>query len=119
GKYLPGQPPPQNSRATDELGGKNFISRWMTDEVLTKVQSLKPLADQAGLTMAQLGVAWVLQNENVASAIVGASRPEQLDDNVAAAKVKLDPALMKSIDEALAGVIVSDPRKTESPTTRP
>lgn len=119
GKYLPGQPPPAGSRATDELSGKNFISRWMTDDVLTKVQRLRPLADQAGLTMAQLGVAWVLQNKNVASAIVGASKPEQLDDNVTAAKVKLDSTLMKSIDDALAGVIVTDPRKTESPTTRP
>ena len=91
----------------------------MTDDVLTKVQKLRPLADQAGLTMAQLGVAWVLQNKNVASAIVGASKPEQLDDNVTAAKVKLDSTLMKSIDDALAGVIVTDPRKTESPTTRP
>lgn len=119
GKYLPGQPPPTGSRATDELSGKNFISRWMTDDVLTKVQKLRPLADQAGLTMAQLGVAWVLQNKNVASAIVGASKPEQLDDNVTAAKVKLDSTLMKAIDEALDGVIVTDPRKTESPTTRP
>lgn len=119
GKYLPGQPPPAGSRATDELSGKNFISRWMTDDVLTKVQRLRPLADQAGLTMAQLGVAWVLQNKNVASAIVGASKPEQLDDNVTAAKVKLDSTLMKSIDDALAGVIVTDPSKTESPTTRP
>ena len=91
----------------------------MTDDVLTKEQKLRPLADQAGLTMAQLGVAWVLQNKNVASAIVGASKPEQLDDNVTAAKVKLESTLMKSIDDALAGAIVTDPRKTESPTTRP
>jgi aryl-alcohol dehydrogenase-like predicted oxidoreductase len=119
GKYLPGQPPPEGSRATDELSGKNFISRWMTDDVLTKVQALRPLADQAGLTMAQLGVAWVLQNTNVASAIVGATKPEQLDDNVKAAKVKLDSTLMKAIDDALDGVIVTDPSKTESPTTRP
>lgn len=119
GKYLPGQPPPEGSRATDELSGKNFISRWMTDNVLTKVQKLRPLADQAGLTMAQLGVAWVLQNTNVASAIVGATKPEQLDDNVKAAKVKLDATLMKAIDDALDDVIVTDPRKTESPTTRP
>ncbi|MEK7292504.1 MAG: aldo/keto reductase family protein [Actinomycetota bacterium] len=119
GKYLPGQPPPEGSRATDELSGKNFISRWMTDDVLTKVQKLRPLADQAGLTMAQLGVAWVLQNTNVASAIVGATKPEQLDDNVKAAKVKLDATLMKAVDDALDGVIVSDPRKTESPSTRP
>ncbi|MEK7411587.1 MAG: aldo/keto reductase family protein, partial [Actinomycetota bacterium] len=100
GKYLPGQPPPEGSRATDELSGKNFISRWMTDDVLTKVQKLRPLADQAGLTMAQLGVAWVLQNTNVASAIVGATKPEQLDDNVKAAKVKLDATLMKAVDDA-------------------
>ena len=119
GKDLPGQPPPPGSRATDELSGKNFISRWMTDDVLGKVQTLRPLANQAGLTMAQLGVAWVLQNKNVASAIVGASKPEQLDDNVTAAKVKLDSTLMKLIDDALAGVIVTDPRKTESPATRP
>lgn len=119
GKYLPGQPPPEGSRATDELSGKNFISRWMTNDVLAKVQTLRPLADQAGLTMAQLGVAWVLQNTNVASAIVGATKPEQLDDNVKAAKVKLDPALLKAIDRALDGVIVTDPRKTESPTARP
>lgn len=119
GKYLPGQPPPGGSRATDELSGKKFISRWMTDDVLAKVQTLRPLADQAGLTMAQLGVAWVLQNTNVASAIVGATKPEQLDDNVKAAKVKLDATLMQAIDDALDGVIVTDPRKTESPTTRP
>ena len=119
GKYIPGQSPPAGSRATDELSGKNFISRWMTDDVLTKVQALRPLAVQAGLTMAQLGVAWVLQNKNVASAIVGASKPEQLDDNVAAAEVKLASSLMKSIDDALAGVIVTDPRKTEAPITRP
>lgn len=119
GKYLPGQPPPEGSRATDELSGKNFISRWMTDNVLIKVQKLRPLADQAGLTMAQLGIAWVLQNTNVASAIVGATKPEQLDDNVKAAKVKLDATLMKAINDALDDVIVTDPRKTESPTTRP
>lgn len=119
GKYMPGQPPPEGSRATDELSGKNFISRWMTDDVLTKVQTLRPLADQAGLTMAQLGVAWVLQNANVASAIVGATKPEQLDDNVKASDVKLDPELMQAIDDALDGVIITDPRKTESPATRP
>ncbi|MFA5775331.1 MAG: aldo/keto reductase family protein [Ilumatobacteraceae bacterium] len=119
GKYLPGQPPPPSSRATDESGGKNMISRWMTNEVLTKVQNLRPLADQAGLSMAQLAVAWVLQNKNVASAIVGASKPEQLDDNVSAASVKLDSGLMKAIDVALDGVTITDPRRTESPTTRP
>jgi len=119
GKYLPGQPPPEGSRATDELSGKNFISRWLNDDVLTKVQQLKPIAQQAGITMAQMSIAWVLKNKNVASAIVGATRPEQLDDNVKASGVVLDADTLKAIDKVLAGTIISDPRKTESPTTRP
>src|SRR5215217_9417873 len=90
GKYQPGQAPPQGSRATDEKGGANMIKRFMDDDVLTRVQALKPIADDAGLTMAQLAVAWVLQNDNVAAALVGASRPEQVADNVKAAGVKLD-----------------------------
>jgi len=119
GKYLPGQPPPAGSRATDELSGKNFISRFLNDTTLNKVQQLKPIAEQAGLTMAQLAIAWVLQNKNVASAIVGATKPEQLDDNVKAAGVVLDAATMKAIDDVLGDIVVTDPRKTESPTTRP
>ena len=75
GKYKPGQPLPEGSRATDEKGGADMIKRFMRDEVLEAVQRLQPVADQAGLTLAQLAIAWTLQNENVASAIVGASRP--------------------------------------------
>jgi aryl-alcohol dehydrogenase-like predicted oxidoreductase len=119
GKYLPGQPPPAGSRATDEKSGAGFISGLLRDEVLTAVQQLKPLAEQAGLTMAQLGVAWVLQNPNVSSAIVGATRPEQLQDNVKAAGVKLDAELLKRIDEVLDPVVVRDPAKTQSPAKRP
>jgi aryl-alcohol dehydrogenase-like predicted oxidoreductase len=119
GKYLPGQPPPDGSRATDELSGKNFIARWMSDDVLTRVQRLAPIAAQAGLSMAQLAIAWVLQNDNVASAIVGATRPGQLDDNVKGVGVTLEPAVMKAIDDVLEGAIVRDPAKTESPPTRP
>lgn len=119
GKYLPGQPPPDGSRATDELSGKNFIARWMSDDVLTRVQQLAPIAAEAGLSMAQLAIAWVLQNDNVASAIVGATRPEQLDDNVKGVGVTLEPAVMSAIDAVLEGVIVHDPAKTESPPTRP
>lgn len=119
GKYLPGQPPPAGSRATDELSGKNFIARWMNDDVLTRVQKLKPIAEKAGITMAQMSIAWTLQNKNVASAIVGATRPEQLDDNVKAAGVVLDADTLKAIDKVLDGVVISDPRKTESPKTRP
>ena len=119
GKYLPGQPPPAGSRATDELSGKNFIARWMNDDVLTRVQKLKPIAEKAGITLAQMSIAWTLQNKNVASAIVGASRPEQLDDNVKASGVALDDDTLKAIDKVLDGVVISDPRKTESPKTRP
>ena len=119
GKYLPGQPPPAGSRATDELSGKNFIARWLNDDVLTRVQQLKPIAEKAGITMAQMSIAWTLQNKNVASASVGATRPEQLDDNVKAAGVVLDADTLKAIDKVLDGVVISDPRKTESPKTRP
>ncbi|MDT0529371.1 aldo/keto reductase family protein [Micromonospora sp. DSM 115977] len=119
GKYLPGQPPPAGSRATDEKSGAGFISRFMTDEVLTRVQRLKPLAEQAGLSMAQLAVAWVLQNPNVSSAIVGASRPEQVHDNVKAAGVKLDAELLKAIDEIVDPIVERDPARTESPAERP
>ncbi|MEU1809580.1 aldo/keto reductase family protein [Micromonospora sp. WMMD1076] len=119
GKYLPGRPPPAGSRATDEKSGAGFIARFMTDDVLTRVQRLKPLAEQAGLTMPQLAVAWVLQNPNVSSAIVGASRPEQVHDNVKAAGVKLDADLLKAIDEIVEPVTERDPAKTESPAQRP
>ncbi len=119
GKYQPGQAPPEGSRATDDKSGANFIARWLDDEVLTRVQRLRPLADQAGLTMAQLAVAWVLQNPNVSSAIVGATRPEQLKDNVKASGVKLDADLLKAIDEILDPIVERDPAKTESPASRP
>ncbi|WP_367131018.1 aldo/keto reductase family protein [Saccharothrix sp. HUAS TT1] len=114
GKYLPGQPVPQGSRATDETGSK-FIQRFLNDDVLTKVQQLKPLADEAGLSLAQLAVAWVLQNPNVASAIIGASRPEQVHENVKAAGVKLDEELLKKIDDVLGDTVESDPRYTITP----
>jgi aryl-alcohol dehydrogenase-like predicted oxidoreductase len=119
GKYLPGQAPPEGSRATDVNGGANMIKSWLRDEVLEKVQLLKPLADEAGLSMAQFAVAWVLSNPNVSSAIVGASRPEQVRDNAAAAGKKLDADLLKKIDEVLGDVVDRDPSKTASPPHRP
>src|ERR1700740_3435965 len=94
GKYQPGQPPPQGSRATDDKGGADFISRFLPDEVLERVQLLRPLAAEAGLSLAQLAVAWVLQNPNVSAAIVGASRPAQVRENVAAAGGRLDGGLL-------------------------
>ena len=119
GKYQPGQPPPAGSRATDEKSGASFISRLLDDDVLTRVQKLRPLADQAGLSMAQMAVAWVLQNPNVSSAIVGATRPEQVQDNAKASGVKLDADLLKAIDEALDPIVERDPAKTVSPPSRP
>ncbi len=118
GKYKPGQKPPEGSRATDERGS-GFIARFLDDDVLTRVQKLEPLAKEVGLSMAQLAVAWVLQNRNVSSAIIGASRPEQVKENVKAAGVKLPPELLKKIDEVLGPVVERDPRKTVSPPTRP
>ena len=119
GKYLPGQPPPAGSRATDDKSGANFVAGWLRDDVLAAVQRLKPLADQAGLSMPQLAVAWVLQNPNVSSAIVGATRPEQLRDNVKASGVKLDPDLLKAIEEIVDPIVERDPAKTASPARRP
>ena len=119
GKYKPGAEPPAGSRATDERSGARFISRWMTDPVLTAAAGLPALAAEAGLTPAQLAVAWVLHNPTVSAAIVGASRPEQVKDNAAAAGVRLDPAMLAKIDEMLADVIIRDPSRTESPRTRP
>ncbi|MBN9176817.1 MAG: aldo/keto reductase family protein [Microbacterium sp.] len=120
GKYLPGQPVPQGSRATDEKSGADFIKGFLRDEVLTAVQNLKPIAADVGLTMPQLAIAWVLQNPNVAAALVGASRPEQLADTVKASGVVLEPAVMQAIDDALAGVAEVDPARTYevSPATR-
>jgi aryl-alcohol dehydrogenase-like predicted oxidoreductase len=109
GKYKPGQPPPEGSRATDTAGGgANFIKGSLSDEVLTRVQQLAPLADGEGLSMAQLAVAWVLQNDNVASAITGGSRPEQVHDNAAAAGRTLSAETMAGIDAALGDVVQSD-----------
>jgi aryl-alcohol dehydrogenase-like predicted oxidoreductase len=118
GKYKPGQPPPTGSRATDEKGGADMVSHFLTDDVLTRVQQLEPVAAEAGLTLAQLAIAWVLQNPNVSSAIIGATRPEQVHENVKAAGVKLDAELLKRIDEILDPVIERDPAKTVSPRRR-
>ena len=118
GKYLPGAPLPAGSRATDAPGA-GFIKGFLRDEVLEKVQRLKPLADEAGLSLAQLAIAWVLANPNVSSAIVGASRPEQVRDNAAAAGKKLDADLLTAIDDVLGDVVESDPDKTKSPAQRP
>jgi aryl-alcohol dehydrogenase-like predicted oxidoreductase len=120
GKYRPGQPPPEGSRATDEKSGAAFISRFVENEdLLRRVQDLRPVADDLGLSMAQLGLAWVLQNDNVASAIIGASRPEQVHDNAKAVGVTLSTDVLTRIDEVLGDVVERDPSKTVSPPSRP
>jgi len=121
GKYLPGEQPPAGSRATDEKGGANMIKRFMGDDVLGRVQLLRPIAEELDLSLAQLAVAWVLQNDNVASAIIGASRPEQVIENVKASGVRIPQELMVRIDEALGDVVERDASITEttSPASRP
>jgi aryl-alcohol dehydrogenase-like predicted oxidoreductase len=119
GKYAPGQPPPSGSRATDEKGGANFISRWLSDDVLSAVQQLKPIADDAGMSLAKMSLAWVLQNPNVSAAIIGASRPEQVVANVEAAGVRLDAEIMKRIDEVLDPIVERDPAQTQQLAKRP
>ena len=112
GKYRPGSAPPAGSRATDQVsGGAQMISYWLRDEVLTRVQALVPLAADAGLSMAALAVAWVLHQQNVASAIIGATRPEQIWDNVAASGVRLDDELLYKIDQVLGDVVERDPER--------
>jgi len=104
GKYRPGTPPPGDSRARSSKMNR-FIKQWLTDDVLEAVQRLRPVADEAGLTMSQLALAWVLRQRNVAAAIIGASRPEQVHENAAAADVTLSDDTLRAIDDALGPAI--------------
>jgi len=117
GKYRPGSPPPPGSRATDP-SGSGFISHFLTEDTLSRVQQLAPIATEAGLTMAQLATAWTLQNPNVSAAIVGATRPDQVRENVKASGVRLSDSVLRRIDDVLGPVIVRDPAKTASPPRR-
>jgi len=112
GKYAPGAELPAGSRATDEKGGANMIKRFLDDEVLRRVQELKPVADELDLSLAQLAVAWVLQNKNVAAALIGASRPEQVAENVKASGVVIPDELLTKIDTILGDVVERDASKT-------
>jgi aryl-alcohol dehydrogenase-like predicted oxidoreductase len=108
GKYKPGEPAPGDSRAASESMG-TFVQRLMRDDVLEAVQRLVPIADEAGLTLPELALAWVLRRPEVASAIVGASRPEQVHANAAAADIDLSDDVIAAADEALAGIAVTEP----------
>ncbi len=121
GKYRAGAALPSGSRATDQKGGAGMISRFLRDDLLDAVQGLRPIADELGLTMAQLAVGWVLSNDNVAAAIVGASRPEQVNENVKAVGVRIPAEVLRRIDGVLDAVITTDPAMTarNAPATRP
>ena len=117
GKYLPGQPAPDGSRGADErLGG--MMGKYLSDDVLTRVQLLAPLAKKLELTMAQFALAWVLQNDNVASAIVGATRPDQITSNIEAVGVEIPAEIMQQVSEILSPVAVFDASETKSPEAR-
>ncbi len=118
GKYQPGQAPPPGSRATS-ANGRAFISELISDEVLRPVQEFAALARAAGHSPAAVALAWVLSNPNVAAAIVGATRPEQLDENVKALDVELEPELVRAVDQVLGPAVKRDPSLTRSPATRP
>ena len=118
GKYTPGQAPPEGSRATSKEGG-SMISRWMSDETLTAVQAFASLSKEAGLSPAAVALAWVLRNPNVASAIVGATRPEQIAENVKALDIELEDDFVAAIESVLAPVTSTDPALTVSPPRRP
>lgn len=117
GKYLPGQAPPPGSRATGGEGAA-MIERWLRDEVLNAVQRLTPIANDLGLSLGQLAIAWVLANPNVSSAIIGASRPEQIHENVKAAGIELSDDVLQAIDAALGDIVITDPGLTQSPNPR-
>ena len=121
GKYKPGAALPEGSRATDSKGGANFIKRFLRDDVLERVQQLTPVAQELDLSLAQLAVAWVLQNKNVAAALIGASRPEQVAENVKASGVVIPAELLERIDSILGDVVERDPAKTAegAPQSRP
>jgi aryl-alcohol dehydrogenase-like predicted oxidoreductase len=121
GKYRPGQPPPAGSRATDAKGGADTIKRFLNDDVLGRVQELAPIAAELDLSLAQLAVAWVLQNDNVSAAIVGASRPEQVSENVKAAGVVIPVDALKRIDDIVGEIAETDPARTaeNAPRSRP
>jgi aryl-alcohol dehydrogenase-like predicted oxidoreductase len=107
GKYEPGQAPPADSRMSSEIMGW-AMDRFRDDDVLAAVQRLRPIADDLGVSMAQLALAWVLREPNVASAIIGASRPQQVDDNAAASGIELDESTLSAIDEAVRDVVVTE-----------
>ncbi len=118
GKYLPGQQPPAGSRGAHEKVAKPMERLLTNEELLRRVQLLKPLADECGATMAQFALAWVLRNRNVSSAIVGATTPEQIKSNVGALEIQISDEVAKKAEEILGDSAVFDPAETKSPPAR-
>ncbi len=118
GKYVPGQPIPPRSRAESKEGSR-FVQRWLRDDVLERIQRLRVVADQAGLTLPQLSLAWVLQNPAVSAAIIGATSPDQIRENLRATGVRLDSDVMAAVDDVVGDVVERDPGRTRSPDQRP
>jgi aryl-alcohol dehydrogenase-like predicted oxidoreductase len=121
GKYQPGKKPPANSRANDKnslVGGAEFITGWLREDVLTAVQKLKPIAADLDISMAQLALAWVLNNTNVSSAIMGATSPAQVKDNAKGAGIKLTSDVVSEMNKILNGLAETDPKKNQSPNPR-
>ncbi|MEI6453598.1 MAG: aldo/keto reductase family protein [Actinomycetes bacterium] len=117
GKYLPGAEPPKGSRATS--GDSDYISAFMNDNVLVPVAEYAKLCREAGHSPAEVALAWVLRNPNVASAVIGATRPKQVRENVKAVDLKLDDDFVKKIEAVLAPTTIADPAFTQSPEERP
>ena len=117
GKYLPGVSPAEGTRASDPETA-SFLEKFMTDETLTRVQKLKPLAEELGISMPQFALAWTLQNSNVTAAIVGARNPEQMNSNLGADEIEIPSEIMKKVDEILDDSIITDPSLTKSPAER-
>jgi len=117
GKYLPGVQPTEGTRASDPETAP-FMEKFMTDETLSRVQQLKPLAEELGVNMPQFALAWTLQNPNVSSAIVGARTPEQIKSNLGADETEIPKEVMKRIDQILGDSVVTDPSLTKSPPER-
>ena len=107
GKYVPGEEPPPGTRGASGAMDSSGMRRFFRDEVLEAVQRLRPIANGLGISLAQLSLAWVLCESNVASAIVGASRPEQAEANAAASGIDLDEATLAAIDETLTGAVLA------------
>src|SRR3954465_12071659 len=106
GKYRPGEKVPADSRAANKTMNR-FIKQWLSDDVLTAVQALRPIADEAGITLSQLALAWVLHRPNITAVIVGATRPEQVHENIKAAEVELSSDVIAAVDDTLRTVAVS------------